>query len=64
MSGWIAWVVVGALVWVTLAVLVALLVGRTVRHRDRQVPHDSAAPAPAPAPPVAEGSVPEHRPRR
>jgi hypothetical protein len=62
-SGWIAWVAVGAVVWVTLAVLVAVLLGRTVRHRDRQVPHDAAdAPVPPPSVP-AERPVPEHRPR-
>ena len=60
MSGWIAWVAVGAVVWVTLAVLVAVLLGRTVRHRDRQVPHDDVAAPPSPAP--AERPVPEHRP--
>ena len=62
MSGWIAWLAVGAVVWVTLAVLVAVLVGRTVRHRDRQVPHDDVAVPPPSATP-AERPMPEHRPR-
>jgi len=53
---------VGAVVWVTLAVLVAVLVGRTVRHRDRQVPHDDVAVPPPSATP-AERPMPEHRPR-
>lgn len=34
------WIAVGALVWIVLAVGVALLVGRIVRQRDRQVPGD------------------------
>ncbi|GAA1868973.1 hypothetical protein GCM10009836_56880 [Pseudonocardia ailaonensis] len=38
------WIVVGVVAWVAVALVVALLVGRMVRLRDRQVPEP---PAPA-----------------
>ncbi|MCE0761562.1 hypothetical protein LWC35_01320 [Pseudonocardia kujensis] len=41
------WIVVGVLAWVAVALVVAVLVGRMVRLRDRQVPED---PLPRPAP--------------
>ncbi|MFC5948749.1 hypothetical protein ACFQH9_10730 [Pseudonocardia lutea] len=42
------WIVVGVLAWVAVALVVAVLVGRMVRLRDRQVPEE---PFPRPAPP-------------
>lgn len=38
-SGW-AYVALGVLVWLALAVIVAPIVGRAIRGRDRQVPRD------------------------
>jgi hypothetical protein len=34
----IVWILVGAALWLVIAVLVALLLGRVVRRRDEQVP--------------------------
>lgn len=51
MLGWVVAVTVG---WCVLAVAVAVVVGRVVRLRDRQVPHREprrARPAP-PGPPI------------
>lgn len=51
MLGWVVAVTVG---WCVLAVAVAVVVGRVVRLRDRQVPHrgsHGARPAP-PVPPI------------
>lgn len=38
MWGWIAWSVVALAVWVAVAGLVGVLLGRVVRRRDCQVP--------------------------
>jgi hypothetical protein len=41
------WVVLGVVAWMSVALLVAVLVGRMVRLRERQVPHNPFAhPAP------------------
>ncbi|MDQ4119522.1 MAG: hypothetical protein M3235_21565 [Actinomycetota bacterium] len=47
------WILLGLAVWVALGTVVALLVGRMVRRRDAQVPHDAAG--------EATGSLPEPR---
>lgn len=58
-AGWIA---VGVVAWVVIALLVAVLVGRMVRLRDRQVPAD---PMPSPRRPVDAPGVPRTpEPRR
>jgi hypothetical protein len=58
-AGWIA---LGVVAWVVIALLVAVLVGRMVRLRDRQVPAD---PAPTPRGPVEQPRVPRTpEPRR
>jgi hypothetical protein len=36
--GWIAWIVVALAVWVAVAAVVGVILGRAVRRRDRQVP--------------------------
>ena len=64
MWGWVGWIIVALTVWASVAVFLAVLLGRVVRHRDQQVPTDMVEP---PAPPlrtrVGEPPVPEHRPR-
>lgn len=57
------WIGLGLLVWVVLAVGVALLVGRIVRHRDRQVPGDApGAPTSEPVEPATrQGGPPDPR---
>ncbi|MET0191472.1 MAG: hypothetical protein ABW212_20900 [Pseudonocardia sediminis] len=48
------WIGLGLLAWVVLAVGVALLIGRIVRQRDRQVPDDApGAPSSGPAEPAS-----------
>ena len=47
MGGWVAGIAVVLAVWVVVALLVGLLIGGTVRYRDRQVPREGpAVPAP------------------
>jgi hypothetical protein len=60
---WIAWVAVGVAVWIAVAALVAVLLGRTVRHRDRQVPRDDADVEVPPRTPATGPPVPERRRR-
>jgi len=63
--GWIAWSIVVLTVWVAVAAFVGVLIGRTVRRRDRQVPTEEIESFPAPRT-EAEGPPPvsEHRPGR
>lgn len=58
MWDWIALVAVALAVWVAVAAVVGVLLGRMVRRRDRQVPGGGADSFPAPRKP-AEGPVPE-----
>jgi hypothetical protein len=51
------WILLGLAVWAALGVVVAVAVGRMVRRRDAQVPHDSA-----PAPSGSGQDVPGHPP--
>ena len=60
---WIGWGMVGLAVWVAVAALVGMLLGRMVRRRDRQVPTDDPASFPAPRVPAQEPPVAERRPR-
>jgi hypothetical protein len=46
----VAWIVVGAALWLVAAVWLALLFGRVVRERDRQVPTVAASPRSESAP--------------
>jgi hypothetical protein len=62
--GWLTWIAVAVAAWVVVAALVGVLLGRAVRHRDQQVPHDDVE-VPFPTPRRAAGSpppVPERRP--
>lgn len=34
------WIVVGLLTWLLLACVTALVIGRVIRHRDRQIPRE------------------------
>jgi hypothetical protein len=43
--------------WLVVAVVVGVLVGRTIRQRDRQIPREDAGPAPKGIP--AQGTEPE-----
>jgi hypothetical protein len=61
--GWITWVAVALAVWVVVAAVVAVLLGRVVRRRDRQVPDGQAVDTPPPARAPAEGPGPKQRPR-
>jgi hypothetical protein len=63
--GWIAWSIVVLAVWVAVAAFVGVLIGRTVRRRDRQVPTSEIESFPSPRT-EAEGTPPvsEHRPHR
>jgi hypothetical protein len=36
-----SWITVGVTVWLVIAALVGLLIGRMIRGRDRQIPQDS-----------------------
>lgn len=49
MGGWATWIGAVLVAWVVVAIAVALLLGRVVRHRERQVPR-SPAPPPVPRP--------------
>ncbi|GAA4540826.1 hypothetical protein [Pseudonocardia xishanensis] len=51
------WIAVGVVAWVAIALLVAVLVGRMVRMRDRQVPAD---PMPRPTRPAESDSAWPH----
>ena len=62
MWDWITWGIAALAVWVVVAALVGVLLGRVVRRRDRQVP--TVEPSALPTPRAArEQSVPEHRRR-
>lgn len=57
------WIGLGVLVWIVLAIGVALLIGRIVRQRDRQVPGDApGAPTSEPVEPVSRSgrAAPRH----
>lgn len=62
------WVLVGVAAWLVASVVVALVFGRVVRMRDRQVPDPPARPGPPSAvPPVRRRPVeppPCGRPQR
>ncbi|TCK20072.1 hypothetical protein [Pseudonocardia endophytica] len=47
------WILLGLAVWIALGVVVAVIVGRMVRRRDAQVPHDVVGDV--------TGSLPEPR---
>lgn len=58
-----AWVLLGVGAWVCVAVVVALLIGRVVRLRDRQAPRPDPPPSPpgrrdAAGPPTGRGPTP------
>jgi hypothetical protein len=61
--GWIAWVAVALAVWVVVAAVVGLLLGRVVSRRDRQVPESDAVEVFPSARAPAEDPVPKQRPR-
>jgi hypothetical protein len=62
--GWLAWVAVVLAVWVIVAALVGVLLGRMVRQRDRQVPQEGAeVPFPVSRAPAEGPSAPERRSR-
>jgi hypothetical protein len=63
--GWIAWSIAVLAVWVAVAALVGVLLGRAVRRRDRQVPTSSIDSFPAPRA-QADGPppMPEQQSRR
>ena len=63
MWGWIAWIVVALAVWVAVAAVVGVILGRAVRRRDRQVPDGDPVEVFPPAPAPAEDPVPDQRPR-
>jgi len=46
----VAWIVVGAALWLAAGVPLALLLGRVVRERDVQVPTVAVSPRPESAP--------------
>ena len=46
----VAWIVVGAALWLAAGVPLALLLGRVVRNRDAQVPTVAASPRSESAP--------------
>jgi hypothetical protein len=46
----VAWIVVGAALWLAAGVPLALLLGRVVRERDAQVPTVAVSPRPESAP--------------
>lgn len=70
----IAWIGVGAALWVVVAVPLALLVGRVIRGRDEQVPavavptssrsttldRNGSGRGPVPPSPAAVGDLPAH----
>jgi hypothetical protein len=62
-SGWIAWVAFAVALWVAVAVLVGVLLGKVVRRRDRQVPDGDPVEVFPPAPAPAEDPLPRQRPR-
>ena len=37
----LGWIVIGVAVWVVLAAAVSVLIGRMIKHRDRQDPNES-----------------------
>ena len=51
----IGWIVVGLVVWMAIAAAVAVLIGRAIRMRDRQVPRP---------PPTESATATESRPDR
>jgi hypothetical protein len=61
--GWIAWIVVALAVWVAVAAVVGVILGRAVRRRDRQVPGGDPVEVFPPAPAPAEDPVPDQRRR-
>jgi hypothetical protein len=64
-GAWIVWIAVALAAWVTIAAVVAMVLGRAIRIRDRQVPTDDAAAAIHPSRMPAEDlSVPEPEHRR
>ena len=63
MWGWIAWIAVALAVWVAVAALVGVLLGRVIRRRDLQVSDSDHVEVFPPAPAPTEDSVPEQRPR-
>lgn len=52
----VVWIILGVTAWVVLGSAVALIVGRMVRHRDRQVPHDARPDAAPFVPRPRDGS--------
>ena len=63
MWGWIAWIAVALTVWVAVAAVVGVLLGRMVRRRDRQVPDGDAVEVFPSVRAPADDPLPKQRPR-
>jgi hypothetical protein len=60
----LGWILIGVAAWLVVALVVGVVIGRTIRNRDRQVPSDPAAPITGiPAPTTAQDHPDRRLPR-
>jgi hypothetical protein len=59
----LGWILIGVAAWLVVALVVGVVIGRTIRNRDRQVPGDHVAPITGIPAPTTEQDPAKRLPR-